>query len=144
MSNIPNYAFDLTAPCFECPFRNDKDNMGSPEWAEDVLKILTDPYLSGGHTCHKTDINADNSLPEYKGPVQHCAGLSILLKKEQRATAVLVNAISLAVQSNQDLPGWDILDMNAPVHSKTSMIDACLEVVIADHFPKSLTGGIVQ
>lgn len=139
-------AFNLTRPCGNCPFRSDRTDIledASPDWAEETLQILSDPYLSG-HSCHKTDPTADGFNPDYKGPTEHCAGISILLKREGVCTGQVLMAISKAVEGADSKPvdsllGWDNLEMDFPVYTRDQMIGRLVDILIKDHFPKRLT-----
>lgn len=131
-------AFDLTAPCESCPFRTDIPPWGSDDWAADVLQMLDKRYLPHSHTCHRTDAKADGFNKAYEGPVQHCAGISILLKREHNTTAALLEGIKKAINNQQRCPGWDDLQMDAPIHTRESMQDLCIEIIHKAELPQGL------
>lgn len=89
--------FDITKPCAQCPFRNDRPGFLRPERVEEI----TDAIL-GGQTfqCHKT-IN--------KGKEQHCAGATIFLEANDRPNQLM--------RIMERLGAYDrhALDMDSPV-----------------------------
>lgn len=79
---IDSLRYDLRGPCSECPFR-----LNAP-WHEGVVKDLQLFYGRSERgdlvfTCHKTDPRSDSPIGQkYKGPVQHCGGLLLMMAKD--------------------------------------------------------------
>lgn len=82
MTPTTEMRFDLKKPCKDCPFRADAP------YHEGVLKDI--PKLHSlvekgqmAHSCHMTDPRSDSEHGKrYKGPVQHCAGLLLMMKND--------------------------------------------------------------
>lgn len=103
--------YDLKSPCKHCPFRSDIKPFIAAERARDIL--------SGNEfQCHKTvawvedddgnEVQADKSKP------QHCAGVLILLEKEERPHQMMRIAERIGLYDHK------LLDMKAPVYDSIS------------------------
>lgn len=108
--------FDLTSPCNECPFRNDGVPFGLAE--ERVWEILggndAHPWPTPSFPCHKT-LHYDNGgkgRAHYKS--QQCAGVMIILTRENRLNDILQVAERLGVWRRSDL------DMTSPVYASAA------------------------
>lgn len=108
--------FDLTTPCNECPFRNDGHPFGLAE--ERVWEILggndDHPWPTPSFACHKTCAydNSGNGRSHYK--TQQCAGVMIILTREDRFNDIMQVAERLGVWRRSDL------DMSAPVYASAA------------------------
>lgn len=75
--------YDLRAVCDDCPFRSDaKYHSGIFGDLKDAFEKAKEGLLS--HTCHKTDERAecdDVKRAPRGSPIQHCAGLLMMAKK---------------------------------------------------------------
>lgn len=73
-------SYNLKSPCSDCPFtKSAKHHIGV---AKDLVKLSKSlESKSFGHTCHKTDERSDGYVEGHKGPMEHCAGAMIMLKK---------------------------------------------------------------
>lgn len=82
MTETTEMRFDLKRPCKDCPFRE-----GAP-YHEGVLKDIPKYHslIEKGkmaHSCHMTDPRSDSPAGQaYKGPVQHCAGLLLMMAND--------------------------------------------------------------
>jgi hypothetical protein len=71
---------DDMKPCNDCPFKKSTPLRGSPDWAQDVFKIVRRVGLKGiSHSCHKTDPEADGYV---KGQRRECAGITLMMLNE--------------------------------------------------------------
>lgn len=102
--------FDLTRPCGNCPFRNDRDPFGLRRAR--VREILGDPngrrwWPAASFPCHKT---IDYGRPRIPVTAQQCAGVMIILHRE--------GVPNDAMQIGQRFGLWqpDKLDPGAPVY----------------------------
>jgi hypothetical protein len=113
--------YNLRKPCAKCPFRNDIRPFIHPERARDILE--------GGasFTCHKTidyddnppyDDNGDLILGRCEDGEQHCAGVLIILEKENSPHQMMRIAERLGMYDRTKL------DMTAPVYDS---IEECVE-----------------
>ena len=79
LNTLKDIAYDLKTPCADCPFRSDVElHDGVARALPDMLTKLENHELM--HTCHKTDDRSDGFVEGYKGELQHCAGMLIMLK----------------------------------------------------------------
>ena len=110
--------YNLTSPCGNCPFRSDKR---FPLHRGRIEEITMD-----GHefACHKT---VDYSDPDDDGDYQwksedtsHCAGLLILLEKEEQPHQMMRIAERFGDYDHTKL------NMDAPVYDT---IEDCIEAV---------------
>lgn len=75
--------YDLRRPCADCPFRRDvpkHEGFGSG-----LAELYLAMFIMGtkGHTCHMTDPMGDSLAGQrFEGPLQHCAGALILMRRE--------------------------------------------------------------
>ena len=76
--------YDLKKPCADCPFRKDaKWHGGIFDEIPTLMKSHEAKTLA--HTCHKTDPMSDSPEgQEYKGELQHCAGLLLMMHQNKR------------------------------------------------------------
>lgn len=110
--------FDLTSPCGDCPFRTDIHPFIR---AEKVREILGGGegrawWPATSFPCHKTidyDVD-DGERPRIHAKSQQCAGVMIILTRENRPN----DSMQLAAR----LFDWNPakLDMTAPVYASTS------------------------
>lgn len=107
--------FDMTNPCAECPFRNDRPGYITPERAREIMRGITD--LQQTFTCHKTTVESDTDDSDEDGQgdmidgpnPQHCAGALILLEKLEQPNQMMRIAERLGMYDRRKL------NMNAPV-----------------------------
>lgn len=117
--------FDLTTPCADCPFRHDvplHDGVGGD------LPVLLGRMLLGtaAHSCHKTDSRSDcESAKSFTGPIQHCAGLMIMLERAGEPSNAMLRAEREGKLDRKKL------NMSAPVYRPSGMANA-----YAEHFEK--------
>lgn len=98
--------FDLTKPCKECPFRNDRPGYLHPERVEEITDAL---FSDQTFQCHKT---ID------KGKPQHCAGALIFLEANEAPNQMMRIMERLGTYDRTKL------DMSAPVFTDAdSMIE---------------------
>lgn len=112
--------YDLTSPCDDCPFKRTSTH---PYTLNAVVDYLTNVALerSVGHTCHKTDARSDcQSAQGYNGPIQHCAGALIMLRKAVIAGHLIMPDYLAAALFSED---WDFrkMDMDADVYDFREM-----------------------
>lgn len=107
---------DLTKPCSDCPFRNDRPAYLSVERAEEIIDgLLADKSF----TCHKHNDEDDEGNAVETKDSQHCAGAMILLEKLNRPNQWMRWMERLGMYDRTNL------DMNAPVFdSPEDFIDA--------------------
>lgn len=89
--------WDCYVPCKDCPFR--KDVPGDKKGLQDDLETIaltltgeTDMLFS----CHKTDSRVTDGGfdPSYQGPLKHCAGLLLMMKKEDKWSGAALRAMA--------------------------------------------------
>lgn len=109
--------FDLKSPCGTCPFRTDRPPFGLN--ADRVRGILgggkgKTHWPASSFLCHST-LNYDRNDGDASVPpdAQHCAGVMIILARENRFNDVMQVASRLGVFDP------DQLDMEAPVYATT-------------------------
>lgn len=92
-----NIAWGHYAPCKDCPFR--KDVPGDKKGIQDDLQTIA--LTLGGETdmlfsCHKTDprVTDGGFDPTYQGPLKHCAGLLLMMKKEDKWSGAALRAMA--------------------------------------------------
>jgi hypothetical protein len=114
--------FDLTTPCGNCPFRNDRGPFGLR--ADRVREILGGGrgkawWPAASFVCHRTvDYALDDDGYLRSGAsdpnVQQCAGVMLILHRENRPND--------AMQLAERLRVWDPtkLDADAPVYRSTA------------------------
>lgn len=100
--------FDLTKPCGNCPFRNDRLPFGlRPGRVREILggRHGRNWWPAASFVCHKTMDDSDK--------MQQCAGVMIILHRENRHNDAMQIANRLGL--------WDPanLDMDAPVYATT-------------------------
>ena len=109
--------FDLTSPCGNCPFRNDRGPFGlHPQRIRGILGGGKGKswWPATSFPCHKTVDYDDEDGKGIVGPnAQQCAGVMIILHREKRPND--------AMQLGERLGLWDPskLDMDAPVYRST-------------------------
>lgn len=106
--------FDLTTPCAQCPFRSDVRPYIKAERVEEIL------IGNQSFACHKT-LDKDHRIHANS---QHCAGVLIILEREERPHQMMRIAERLGF--------YDLtkLRMSAPVYASIS--DAITAHVKAD------------
>lgn len=78
---VANMAYDLRRPCDDCPF------VKASPWHEGIAAgamkcVKTMERHRFAHSCHNTDPDADCATAKhYKGPLQHCRGVLIMMCK---------------------------------------------------------------
>jgi hypothetical protein len=113
--------FDMTTPCGNCPFRNDRGPFGLR--AERVREILGGGqgrahWPATSFPCHKTidySENEDGSEKHVIGPdAQQCAGVMLILYRENRPND--------AMQLGERFRLWNPakLAADAPVYASTA------------------------
>jgi hypothetical protein len=76
-------SYGLKTPCDDCPFRRESTHPYSTNAVTEWLTQMINK-VNVGHSCHKTDARADcESAQTYTGPLQHCAGAIIMLRKSR-------------------------------------------------------------
>jgi hypothetical protein len=110
-----NMRFDLTTPCSNCPFRSDRP---FPLKAERVRQILGGDrgrqwWPSPSFTCHKTVDYSAGVEGRIRVEGQHCAGVLIILTREERPNDCMQIAERLGLWSPVSL------QMDAPVYHTT-------------------------
>ena len=105
--------FNLTAPCKDCPFRNDIEPFLTKGRAQEIVEGITD--LQGTFACHKTTKPSDDDDCEMLvvKKSEHCAGAMILLEKLNQPNQLMRIAERLSMYDRRKL------DMDAPVFSTT-------------------------
>lgn len=101
--------YNLTEPCRDCPFRNDRGHafFMNRDRAEDIVEgILTGP----GFPCHKTATWDDEGEQVLRKHSQHCAGALIMCENEGTASQMMRIAERIGVYDHQKL------NMDAPVY----------------------------
>lgn len=98
--------YTRTAPCDNCPFRNDIPAFLTGERVHEIV------YSNGEFACHKTTVDSED---EEEGRIeteksQHCAGLLILLEKEDRPHQMMRICERLGLYDRSKLK------MDAPVY----------------------------
>lgn len=96
--------YNLTKPCDNCPFRSDKLFPLRPERAEEII------YNGGQFACHKTARSNDDGDTQITQKSEHCAGLLILLEKNNKPHQMMRIAERFGAYDRTKL------DMNAPVY----------------------------
>jgi hypothetical protein len=88
-------AFDRTEPCADCPFlkATPAEKKGISSLGEIGLVLLTHGEIV--HTCHKTDprVTDGGFNSSYQGPVEHCAGFMLMVKKSGMYTGPMIRAV---------------------------------------------------
>ena len=112
--------YELTAPCVQCPFRSDIRPFIAPERARQILTNNAE------FACHKT---LDYQRPDEDGDAtetkntQHCAGVLIILEKEQRPHQMMRICERLgmydASKLKMDAPVYDSIADAVRAHRKT-------------------------
>jgi hypothetical protein len=75
--------YDLKKPCKDCPF------LKTTRFHEGIYNSLPELVSAADrglmcHTCHKTDPDSDSKEgTSYTGPLQHCAGLLVMMSKDE-------------------------------------------------------------
>lgn len=102
VANVPAHRathavkFNLTAPCGDCPFRNDGKGIKlNNERAQEILEAITDQQKT--FSCHKTvDYDAMDEDEEYDGDYhvpgydeEHCGGALIFLEHIERPNQMM-------------------------------------------------------
>jgi hypothetical protein len=108
--------FDLKRPCGDCPFRNDRGPFGL--LAERVREILGGGerrawFPAVSFACHQTISYNDDGDSKAVAKSQHCAGVMLILHRENRPND--------AMQLAERLGFWNpaSLDADAPVYAST-------------------------
>lgn len=101
--------YDLTTPCKDCPFRSDIEPFVSAARAREIL--------DGGaeFACHKTvkygdEVNEEGEEIADTSKSQHCAGVLIILEKEEQPHQMMRICERLGMYDARKL------DMDAPVY----------------------------
>ncbi|OCJ12510.1 hypothetical protein A6U86_05665 [Rhizobium sp. AC27/96] len=89
--------FDLTKPCAQCPFRNDRRGYLHPERVIEITDALLNDQT---FQCHKTI---------HKGAPQHCSGALIFLEANERPNQLMRIMERLGAYDRKKL------DMDSPV-----------------------------
>jgi hypothetical protein len=85
------FAWDLKTPCNDCPFL--KSTPCHDGIASDLPTLLKhEDHGNYAHSCHKTHPGADGWVETYQGPVQHCAGFTIMKIKSDNITTPMLLA----------------------------------------------------
>lgn len=99
--------YNLKTPCAHCPFRSDIRPFIRPERVEEIA------YGNAEFPCHKT-LNYHTEDADGEGvtteDTQHCAGLLILLEREEQPHQMM------RICERLNLYDRTKLDMNAPVY----------------------------
>ena len=108
--------YNMTTPCPECPFRNDRSGYLTRARAIEIIGAITDGQKT--FTCHKTTVpveDDDGECDMMDGPnAEHCAGALILLEKLERPNQMMRIAERLGMYDRTKL------DMKAPVVSSAA------------------------
>jgi hypothetical protein len=108
--------FDLTRPCGNCPFRNDIHFGLRPERVRGILGggKGRDWFPAPSFPCHKTIEYTDDDGAIIPATAQQCAGVMIILHRENRHND--------AMQIAERLGLWDSskLNLTAPVYASTA------------------------
>jgi len=99
--------FNLTKPCSNCPFRNDKPEQEGwlgEDRAEEIANSITNMQQS--FPCHKTTDSRKNE--------EHCAGALIMLEKMDRPNQMMRISERLGFYDRTKLR------MNAPIFDDDS------------------------
>ena len=101
--------YDLHRPCKDCPFRSDKEPFIAPSRAREIL--------TGGaeFACHMTvkygeEVDEEGEEIANMSASQHCAGVLILLEKEERPHQMMRICERIGIYDARKL------DMDAPVY----------------------------
>lgn len=79
--------FDLIRPCASCPFSTGPEAVRFLGW--DRAEAIADSVRGGStFTCHNTNDFSSGSVRETKDS-QHCAGVLILLEREERPNQMM-------------------------------------------------------
>lgn len=110
--------FDLTKPCGNCPFRNDRMPFGlRPGRVREILGGKPHGrnwWPAFSFACHKTvDYDEEVEQGTVMHDSQHCAGVMIILHRENRWNDAMQIANRLGLWNPAHL------DMNAPVYATT-------------------------
>lgn len=102
------FSFDLRTPCKDCPYRKEvplHEGIGC-----DIARYGMDIAHNSDrirHSCHKTDPESDSKEGQkHKGPIQHCAGYLIMLRKSEMSLPTVKGLTMRVIEG---------LDMAAPV-----------------------------
>lgn len=114
-----SHPYDMTTPCAQCPFRNDRPGYLSAARVEEIRAGL----VRGEFPCHKTTESVESADGECTRREtrlsKHCAGALILMEKEEAPSQMIRIAERLGMY---DCRG---LDMGAPVYENwDEMIEA--------------------